>query len=277
MAADDPEDLSARLELLEAENAALRAAATRARQTRYRRTAAGLVAIGVLATVAALLFPGARNVLFALGATGLFAGLLTYYLAPERFIAADVGEATYRAHADSAEAMVDALGLADERVYCPRDSETDPVRLYVPQHADYDVPDDDALEAVFVVTEHEASRGVSFYPTGVPLFRELQTELSGPLAEDPAGLADQLADGLVESFELAEAATPDVEPGRVTLAVRGSAYGDEDRIDHPVASLLGVGLAAGLDRPVTLETAPADDERSDVLVTGRWTVRDADA
>lgn len=268
MAADG--DRRARVELLEAENRALRAAHARTRQARYRRTAAGLAALGVVAVAGALLFPGARAVLFALGATGLFGGLLTYYLAPERFIAASVGEATYEAHADAVEALADELGLADARVYLPPDDATDPVRLFLPQHADYAVPDDAALASTVVVPDDPGARGLALHPTGAPLLRELRATLSGPLADEPRRLADQLADGLVESVELAESATPEVAEGRVTLAVAGSAYAGATRIDHPVASLLGAGLAVGLDRPVAIEATRADDDRADVLVTARW-------
>lgn len=266
----DAEELRAQVELLEAENRALREERARRHRTRYRRSAAGLAAVGLAAAVAALVFPGARDVLFALAATGLFGGLLTYYLSPERFIAADVGAAAYEAHADAVAAVADELGLADARVYVPREGETDPARLFLPQHADYAVPDDADLASAFVVTDDPAERGVSLPPTGVPLLRELRRGLSGPLADEPGPLVDQLADGLVEAFELAERATPDVEAGRVTVAVAGAAFGDVARIDHPVPSLLAVGLAVGLDRPVVVETAPGGDDRADALVTCRW-------
>lgn len=272
----DVEELRAQVELLEAENRALREERARRHRTRYRRSAAGLAAVGGVAALAALAFPGARDVLFALAATGLFGGLLTYYLAPERFIAADVGAAAYEAHAEAVAAVADELGLADARVYVPRGSETDPARLFLPQHADYAVPDDADLASVFVVTDDPAERGVSLPPTGVPLLRELRRALSGPLAEEPGPLADQLADGIVEAFELAERATPDVEAGRVTVGIAGAAFGDVARVDHPVASLLAVGLAVGLGRPVVVEIAPAGDDRADVLVTCRWSTVDGE-
>lgn len=267
---DDEEDLRARIELLAAENRALRDAHARVRQTRYRRSALGLAALGAAAALAAAAFPGARSVLFALAATGLFAGVLTYYLAPERFVAASVGRAAYDAHADAVDAMVDELGLADVRTYVPLGSETDPARLFVPQHADYEVPAAGELEPLFVAAGDPGRRGVSLPPTGVPLLRELRRTLSGPLADEPGPLADQLADGVVEAFELADRATPDAGDGRVTVAVAGAAFGDLRRVDHPVVSLLAVGLAVGLERPVAVETAAARDDRADALVTCRW-------
>lgn len=264
---DEREALVARLA---AENRRLRAEAARIQQTRNRRTAAGLAAVGVLAAAAALAFPDSRSVLFALAGTGLFAAVLTVYLAPGRFVAADVGESAYDAHATSVEALVDELGLADRRVYVPTPDGPEPARLFLPQHVDYALPDGADLEPLFVVTDDPAERGVSLRPTGTPLLEELRRTLSSPLADEPGPLADQLADGVVGAFELARRATPDVGDGRVTVSVTGSAFGDVARVDHPVASLLAVGLAAGLDRPVVVETARTDDDRADVLVTCRW-------
>lgn len=50
------------------------------------------------------------------------------------------------------------------------------------------------------------------------------------------------------------------------VALRGSTY--PDAVDTLPASLLAVGLAVGLDTPVRVETAPADD--ADFTVTCRW-------
>ena len=70
-------DLAAQVELLAEENRRLRAEYARARQTTYRRTALGLFAVGALAVLGGVAFPHSSDVLFALGGTGLFAGVLT--------------------------------------------------------------------------------------------------------------------------------------------------------------------------------------------------------
>ena len=255
---------------LAAENRRLRDEHARLRRTRHRRTAVGLAAVGVVAAVAGLAFPDARPVLFALAGTGLFAAVLTVYLAPGRFVAADVGGGAYDAHARTVEALVEELGLSDRRVYVPLPAGADPARLFGPQHADYALPAAADLEPLLVVTDDPGARGVSLHPTGGPLLRELRRSLSGPLPDEPEPLADALAEAVVEAFELADSAAPEVAAGRVTVGVAGGAFGDVDRVDHPVASLLGVGLAVGLGRPVAVETARADDDRADVLVTCRW-------
>jgi hypothetical protein len=148
---------------------------------------------------------------------------------------------------------------------------TPPAWLFVPHRSDYEVPDDAALEELFVVSETERSRGVSFRPSAAPLHEEFDRALADDLATEPAALADQLTEGLVEQFELADSATTDIDPegDRVSIGISGSAYGPLDRFDHPIESFLGVGFARGLTLPVTVETTPADD-RADILVTCRW-------
>jgi hypothetical protein len=268
----DAVELAGQLDVLAEENRRLRDEYARARRTRYRRSALGLAVLGTLAALAGVAFPDTRTVLFALAGTGLFAGVLTYYLTPERFLAAAIGRDVYASLADNEADLVTELGLQETAVYVPCESaSTPPAWLFVPHRSDYEVPDDDALEELFVVTETERSRGVSFRPSSAPLHEEFDRALADDLATEPAALADQLTEGLVEQFELADSATTDVDPegGRVSIGISGSAYGPLDRFDHPIESFLGVGFARGLTLPVTVETTPADD-RADILVTCRW-------
>ncbi|MFA9504411.1 hypothetical protein ACERIM_16740 [Natrinema sp. H-ect1] len=261
-------ELAARAELLEAENERLRSEYARARHSQYRRTAAGLALVGVLAGLAGLLFPDARDVLFALAAVGLFGGVLTYYVTPETFVAAGVGERIYAAMATNEAAIAAELGLADDRIYLPTGS-AEGMRLYVPQGTPGELPDI-AERSGPIVTEPD-HRGLVLEPTGAALFESFERALSGELATTPEPLATQLTDGLVEQFELADSAKSDVDAasGRVTVAIVDSAFGAVDRFDHPIASFLAVGFGTGLERPIRLEVAAGDD-RSDWLVTCRW-------
>lgn len=265
--AADPDrlELAAQVELLREENRRLRAEYARARRATYRRTALGLAAVGLVAVAGGALFPPAREVLVTLGAIGLFGAVLTYFLTPERFVAADVGERVYAACAGNLAAVAAALGLREARYYLPTDGAA-AARLFVPLAPEPAFP----TEGGPILLE-EDRRGLLLEPTGAALFREFERALAGELAPEPAALAAQLCDGLVEGFELARAATPEVDPdgGRVTVAVSGSAFGDVDRFDHPIPSLLATGLAAGLDRPVTVAVDPGD-ERADWLVTCRF-------
>lgn len=266
-------ELAAQVDVLQEENQRLREEYARARRTQYRRTALALAAIGVLATLGGVALPASRTVLLALGGTGLFAAALTRYLTPEQFISASVGEGIYGSLAATEAALVTELGLQDERLYLPGLETPNGVsiRLFVPQQSEYKRPDPSALDTVFVLTDDEAERGVALHPSGGPLFNEFRRTLSGTLADEPDTLATQLADGLVEQFELARSATPErTDDEQVTFAISGSAYGAVDRIDHPVASFLGVGIATGLERAVTVETRAADGDRADFLVTCSW-------
>ncbi|WP_255150050.1 hypothetical protein [Halorarius halobius] len=268
----DREDLLARLDLLQEENRRLRRDYARARRSSYRRTALALGAIGVAAAGAGVAFPGSRQVLLALGAVGLFGAVLTYYLTPEQFVSAAVGERVYRALATNEADIVADLGLSHERVYVPTggvesDASAD-ARLFVPQHESYTVPDATALEEPFVVTEDGRTQGVSLQPTGDPLFSELERALAGPLADEPGPLAQQLADGVVEQFELASALDVDREDDRISVGVTDSLYGSVERFDHPVVSVFAVGLARGLDQPVAAETSVGDD-RFEYVITLR--------
>lgn len=272
---DTPEDaqeesLVAEVEVLREENRRLREEFARARRTQYRRTAITLAGIGVLAGIAGVLFADARTVLFALGGTGVFFGVLVYYLSPEQFISADVGRRVYEALAQNEAATVAELGLQNDRVYVPVGDSVEDVRLFVPQRSEYELPDAEALADTFVVPDEPAGRGLALEPTGGPLavdFRQAATDV----VDDPTAIAPALADALVEQFELVASADSDVDPeaGRLTVGVTESVYGSVDRFDHPVASFLAVGLASALDTPVTTKVSTGDD-RVDYLVTCQW-------
>jgi hypothetical protein len=269
----DREELVARIDVLAEENRRLRAEYARARQSQYRRTALGLFVLGAAAVAAAAALPDARTVLLALGGIGLFGAVLTYYLTPERVVPASVGERVYAAHADAGDAVVADLGLSEERVYLPDGPDDRRATLFVPQHAEFSLPDPAALDGAFVVDADERARGLVLRPTGEPLFAELERVLTGDLAGEPATAAEQVADGLVDQFELVDAVRVDAPAGdeaamawRVSAGVSGSTYGAVDRFDHPVASLLATGLAIAVDDPVSVTVEPGDD-RSDHVVT----------
>jgi hypothetical protein len=276
---DQSAELRARLEVFEEENRRLREAYGRVRRTRHRRTALGLAGIGLVALVGAVLFPAARVVLVVLAATGFFGGLLTWYLTPERFVAADVGERVYAALADNEADIAEALGLAEGHRYVPLPNPPDrEAALYVAQSGTDDATDPDDLTQPFVVPEDSDHRGLSLRPTGEPLLTELRAATPGDLAGDSVTLVDQLADGLREQFELIDGVRPEVDPGdgRASIAISGSTYGDITRFDHPVASVFATGLAVGLGRTVELEVDRTPDGRGEYIVTARWDSAAAD-
>lgn len=287
----DPDVLAGELTVLREENERLREEYARARQSQYRRSAATLFGIGVLAFLAGAVVVNARTVLFALGGTGVFLGVLIYFLTPERFVSASVAEAVYASLAHNGSQAVAELGLEDEQVYVPlstgdstagddagdsggRPSE---VRLFVPQHAEYSVPAASDLADLFVVTDDSRERGLSMRPSAADLYDDFAQAVTGDPSEDPGDLVDELRDGLVEQFELVESARAeaDAAAGRAVVRVSGSAVGATDRFDHPVPSLLGVGLARAVGQPVTVVADPADGGGTEYVVTCAWTERSA--
>lgn len=262
------EELTVQVELLRERNRQLREEYLRSQQQRYRRSAIALVVVGVVSIAAGAVLAESQTILFALGGTGIFGGILTYALTPERFIAASVSGSVFDALAADRDAMLDELGLAGTPVYVPADSP----QLYVPA-ADPSDLGDQSLPAAdelthFFVTDADDEPGVALTPTGKPLLDEFKRSLTTPFATTPASVVDQLTEGLVENFELADGVETSVDAagGRVTIEFDGLAYGRVDRIDHPVCSLIATGLAVGLNTPVRATV----DETSPALVTFRW-------
>jgi len=259
------------LERLRERNERLRTTYARAKQAEYRRAALGMGTLGMVALGAAALIPALRTILVVLGATGLFAAVLTYYLTPERFVAVDVGRGVYEAMESDRRALVADLGLGEARVYVPVDDAGSKVRLFVPQYDEYTVPAGEELDTLLVAPPDESGRGVAFTPTGRALYDSFVEAVSGSPPDDPGVVATQLCDALVEQFELIDATTIEYAPDddRLTVSVEGDAYGRADELDHPVASVVAVGLARTLARPVVSETSSADGD-ADAILTFHW-------
>lgn len=247
--ADDPAALRTRLQILREENARLRQEYARARHTQYRRTAAALIGVGIVAVLTALVLPGVRDILLVVAAIGVFGGILTWYLTPERVLTATVSESVYDAHAANGRDIREELGLQDTTVYAPTD---DSVRAFVPQHRKYDIPD--ALDDVFQ-TGSDATRGVSLTPSGQRLADEFTRARTGPQPDSLVAAVEQLADAVVEQFELADTVTvdADMDSPRVVVTIEDSAFGPLTTFDHPAVSLLACGAADAHDAPITVE------------------------
>lgn len=267
----DRQTLEAELEVLREENRRLRDLYAHAKRATFRRTAVGFFAVGGLSLVAAVLFPALQTVFVAFGGTGVFAGVATFYLTPERFVSASVGDTVFDTLADVEQHLVTELELQPETVYVPTASRPETnARLFVPQHVEYEVPDPARLGELFVTSDVQAEQGVSLPPTGERLYTEFERTVSTEPGDDPGTIATQLAGALSEQFELVDDTTieTDAENRTASIAVDNPAFGDIHRLDHPVVSLLAVGFATALDRPVTVETR--DDDRFDGVVTVSW-------
>ena len=275
---DDAGDrMEERLRRLAAENERLRQRPRPGRGTRYRNLALALAAVGAATFAAGWFVPTAREVLFALGGTGVFAGILVVFLTPDRYIAATVGGDVYASLAANLSAMVGELGLTDVHVYFPREGTgVGTVSLFVPQHADFSLPAAEELDEVFVVSDDETARGISLSPSAGALLADFTTTGSTGLEDQPVLLATQLADGLREGYGLVDDVSNevDVAGGQATFAVSGGAFGPVDRFDNPVCSFLAGGLALGLWKPVTLEVTEHGGSDFDHVVTCRWSTDD---
>jgi hypothetical protein len=259
---------SERVQQLRAENGRLRREYQHAKRVEYGRTAIGLAAVGVVAVGGAALFPSVREVLLIIGSIGLFAAVLTRFLTPERFLPVDVAEGIYDSVDETRGALVAELELVGDPRYVP--TEGPGVRLYVPQREAAALPESADLQSTLVVPEDDDRRGVAFSPSGKTLFREFRRTLSGSLGETPRSAARQLAEGASEGLELVDSAKVEVDTAgqRVTMRLSGVPFGAVDRMDHPVVSFVGVGLATGLGTAVSVADARRDGDES--LVTFTW-------
>lgn len=257
-------ELRARVETLEAENERLRALTSAMYRRRYRHTSIGLAVIGTVALLGAAVVPSIRSVLVALGATGFFAALFTYYITPEQFVTASVGERIYRTLADNEASLVDDLQLQGTPRVVPATGSAAPARLFVPIDDETRTPSDDLLEPFRVNSEP----GLILQPTGASLYEILDASIETDGA-DPVLITNTVGEALTAQFELIESFESDIEPERATLAVEESVYGPVDRFDHPVSSLLATTLAVELSTPVTV-TVEESDDRGEWFITCRW-------
>lgn len=240
-------------------------------RSRHRRTAVALFGLGVLAVVITYLIRDSRSatVLLALGGSGLFLGVIYYYQFPNQFTSASVSEAVYTAYANAGTAM---SGQRSRALFLPRRSESGPsVRLFIPKSGVDDQSDNDTLETDVLTVDGQA--GVAYQPTGEELFPAFKRTLSEAPSDQPRLLAEQIADSVVNQFELAENVETTVydDSGRVTVGLEDSHFGRVDYFDHPVPSLLAVGFVRVLDSPVEIHTeAISDDERFDYVISCQW-------
>lgn len=159
--------------------------------------------------------------------------------------------------------LTDGLALTDDHIYVPVENATSPrIRLFVPQYTEYTIPHAEKLDSVLVFPADDHGRGVAFEPTGGPLVEELQSATDNGLTADLETLAGQLAEGLVEVFELADSAKSDVDidNGRISIQVTNRVYGPADRFDHPVASIITAAVAAEQNTPAKFEMAEPENE-----------------
>jgi len=271
------EALRVEIERLQERNDRLQQDYSRARQAEHRRTAVGLAVVGLVALAGAGFLPALREVLVVLGAGGLFGAVLVFYLAPEQFVAAEVTRDVYSAMNRDRVALASELNLSNHQVYVPLSESGSPVRLFIPQYDDFAVPDSEELDLPLVVPSDEKARGVTFTPTGRYLYESFVETVSGTADSGPETLATQLGEALSEQFALVDRITVSGGDGKLTVALGDNMYGPPGKLDHPVASVVGVGVARAVGRPVETDAERVQQGRFDYLVTYRWGEQSADA
>lgn len=267
----DRQTLEAEIEILHEENRRLRESYARAKRSTFRRTAVGFLLAGAVSLGGALLFPSLQTTFLAFAGTGVFAGIVTYYLTPERFVSASVSGTVFDTLATVEEHLVRELELQTEAVYVPTTSRPETnARLFIPQHVEYTVPEPERLGELFITSEVEAEQGVSLPPTGDRLYSEFERAVSGGFESEPESMAAKLTAALSDQFELTDDSEIEInsERGHASISIDNPAFGEMHQLDHPIVSLLAVGFATGLGQPVTAKTH--DHERFSSVVTISW-------
>lgn len=177
------------------------------------------------------------TLLLAFGGVAAVAGVLDVLLSPGNAVPRAVAAALHDARAADVGARVDPDTV--RRVYHPDGT----LALVAP---------DTELDGA---TADDAA--VTLEPVGAALLERVPG-IDG--ADDRAALVARLADAATGRFELADDVTPlAVTEARVRVAVADCLVGDPAAVDHPVASLFGVALAADADAAVVVDVSRGDD------------------
>lgn len=262
-------DIDERLAALKAENERLRAEYRRAMQSRYHNAAKALAVLGVVAVGFSLVLPGSRDVLMALAATGFFGAVLIYYLTPDRLLVASLAEHTITTYGANLNAQIDELGLEETFVYVPR-GEFGDVRLFLPQHAQFEIPDESGLEETFIVSRTDEERGVALDPVGEAILGDVSSY--PPRTDAPASVfATTLTEILVEVLEIADSVEVQGEAGDLIFTWDGGLAATGEYPDNPLMSVIGTGMATHVGRPVSLTV-----EQEAKSVRCRWETPDSE-
>ncbi|PAU85617.1 hypothetical protein CK500_02650 [Halorubrum salipaludis] len=193
-------------------------------------------ALGVALVAGGAVAPAFETLLFVWGGTALFVALLLRFVATGDTVSAAVATDIYTAAAGNARRGSPA---GDHRYV----SGADGVELVV---------GDSAFDAV----------GERLLATSGVLEADAAV-VDGGTADGEAAIDERLAvlaDVLVNDLELARRARASTDGGVATVTVTGSRVGTTELFDHPVASVVGVGLARGRDAPVAVEATVEDGE-----------------
>ena len=178
--------------------------------------------LGVLLVAGGLVAPAFETLLVAWGGTALFVALLLRLVMTGPTLPSAVTTDVYTAMAGNVRRL-----------------SSDAARRYVP----------DADGVALVVGDRE------FDAVGERLLATSDDVAPTETVDDRLSV---LVDVLVNDLELAARATATTDDGTVTVTATGCRVGTTELFDHPVASVIGVGLARQLDASVDVETSRED-------------------
>jgi len=182
--------------------------------------------LGLALLGGALAVPAYETLLVAWGGTSLFVALLLQLLMTGPTLSATVTTQIYETMAGNARQR----GAVDGGQYLPANGGT------------------------------LATPAGDFEPIGARLLGDRDTSASETIADHLAILVDVL----VNDLELAGQARATVTDETATVRVSHSRVATEELFDHPVTSVLAVGLTRGLDAPISADSTVED---GDLVVT----------
>lgn len=186
--------------------------------------------LGTALVVVGLFVPAFETLLFVWGGTALFVALFLRFVATRDTVSSAVATDIYTATAANARQG----SPEEEHRYV---SDADGVALVVGGRV-FDAVGDRLL-ATSGALEADA------------------TVDDGPAVDERLAI---LADVLVNDLELANRARASSDGEVATMTVTGSRIGAAELFDHPVASVVGVGLARGREVPVAVDTTVKNGE-----------------
>lgn len=186
--------------------------------------------LGVVLVGGGLVVPAFETLLFAWGGTALFVALLLRFVMTGTAVSATVTTDIYAAMAGN----LRRDSPAGDHRYVP---DADGVTLVVG-----DREFDAVGERLLATSGDDATGGTVEGGTTVDQSSTVEDRLA------------VLADLLVNDLELATRVHAATEGEVTTVTVTGSRVGTAERFDHPVASVVGVGLSRALETPVGVKT-----------------------
>jgi len=238
---------------------------------RARQSAYGFIFLGLVSTVGGLLEWNTQMavVLVAVGATFFFGGIVTFTLGSKRYLITSVHQSICWDLSENLERLIESYDLQKTLVYLPRTGAAEPPVLFVPKHPDHQLPKGIEVDSLFVESHNKRAEGIVLRPAGATLFDRFESMLEGEIGETLDDLTRQLSDGLIEGFELVDRIRTDVHPEEdvVEFEIVGDIHDSSQGYENPVQSFVAVGLAAGLETPITVE--PMQEAENDQALTFR--------